>query len=544
MSLGMIKQHWILVLILLFAFFIRFYHVATLPIVLNLDEAALGYNAYSLLKTGADEHGKFFPLALQSFGDWKLPVYPYLSMLPIALFGLTPLAVRLPSVLAGVISVFLLYQLSLLLFQKKPLALIAAFFCAVSPWSIYFSRAAYEVNVATMFFLAGMVLVTKYLFEKQRGHYLLVASVFFGLTFFTYHSYIVFLPLLLGGIYFVYRLQFGFTKQQVLAAGIFATFLLLSFLSTQAGGAKKFTTSTIFSNPDVIYSRADWFRTDGVHTNDVVNKLLHNRYAGVGYQIIQNYVSTFSPYFLFDRGGFKTMHNTGSSGNLYVFDALLMTIGIISMLWRREKVVPLLLLWLCIGPIPASLTLDAQNSTRLFMLMPVYLLLAAYGAYAAGSFLFHTKYIFRSLFGVLFVGLFLINILYVFDIYFVHFNFRRANFWGYGYKKSVDIVKEYPSDHVVISGPDNFPYIYVLFYTAYDPAKFQKEAKYYPPTDEGFVYVKSFGKYSFPINLDHETLQKNTLYITDKGFGRSGYDFLPGYQLDGQVAFRYLLPLK
>jgi len=33
----------------------------------NADEAAFGYNAYSLLKTGRDEYGTLLPLSIKSF---------------------------------------------------------------------------------------------------------------------------------------------------------------------------------------------------------------------------------------------------------------------------------------------------------------------------------------------------------------------------------------------------------------------------------------------------------------------------------------------
>src|SRR3990167_10874100 len=109
----------VLGIIIITGFFLRIYKISEIPASLSPDEAALGYNAYSFLKTGADEHGKFFPLALQSFGDWKLPVYPYSAVLSVAVLGLTETAIRLPSVLAGTIGIVLIYFISLSFFKKK-----------------------------------------------------------------------------------------------------------------------------------------------------------------------------------------------------------------------------------------------------------------------------------------------------------------------------------------------------------------------------------------------------------------------------------------
>ena len=51
-----------LILILALAAFLRFYKIGQVPPSLNWDEVAIGYNAYSILKTGKDEWGVPFPL--------------------------------------------------------------------------------------------------------------------------------------------------------------------------------------------------------------------------------------------------------------------------------------------------------------------------------------------------------------------------------------------------------------------------------------------------------------------------------------------------
>src|SRR3989338_2905971 len=75
------------------------------------DEAALGYNAYSILKTGKDEYGIFMPLILKSFGDYKPALYAYAAVLPVGLFGLNEFSVKLPSAVSGVAIIGLVYLL-------------------------------------------------------------------------------------------------------------------------------------------------------------------------------------------------------------------------------------------------------------------------------------------------------------------------------------------------------------------------------------------------------------------------------------------------
>ena len=83
------KYLFLLFLAVFLTFVTRFYRLGSVPAGLYLDEAAQGYNAYSILATGKDEFGKAFPAAFRSFADFKTPVYIYLIAPLIPLFGLT-----------------------------------------------------------------------------------------------------------------------------------------------------------------------------------------------------------------------------------------------------------------------------------------------------------------------------------------------------------------------------------------------------------------------------------------------------------------------
>jgi len=48
-----LKKNILIILIFILAVFLRFYRLDIYP-ALNADEAAIGYNAYSLIKTGLD----------------------------------------------------------------------------------------------------------------------------------------------------------------------------------------------------------------------------------------------------------------------------------------------------------------------------------------------------------------------------------------------------------------------------------------------------------------------------------------------------------
>lgn len=520
-----------LLLIVLLGILLRIIFIDKLPPALNIDEAALGYNAYSLLKTGADEHGRFLPLSLESFGDWKLPVYSYVSVFPIAIFGLSELSIRLPSMLAGIIGILLIYFLALLLFNKKNVALFASFFFAVSPWSIFFSRAAYEVNLATTLFLAALLLFVLSLQKKKNGLLLIFSGLLFGLTLFTYHSYIIFTPFFILACLIMY---FKKLRKSILFLLIpFFLFLVASVFSNLNAGSNKFSTTTVFTNQDIIYNRVENFKKDTLE-NPVLFDKIHTKYLGVPYHILQNYLLSFSPVFLFDRGGEKLVHNIDGFGNLYAFDALLLLAGIVSLFYYKEKRTPLIILWAFLAPIPSALTLDAPNSTRLFMLMPLFALISGYGAWSL------YEYLRNSLLGkVCFVGLcilFTLNVIYFLNLYFIHQPYHRAQFWRYGYKEMVEVSNTYPNKNIVVQGPYEFPYIYFLFYNKYDPRAFRDEVVYYPTNHEGFKYVKQFGKYKFVENLSMEKESSETLYFDTQNFNDSdNMILLP----NGDPVFKY-----
>src|SRR5579859_1092348 len=116
---------------------------AHVPGGLNRDEAALGYNAYSILKTGKDEYGKILPVTITSFGDEKLPGYVYALIPFIDAFGLNIFAIRLPSLLAGFVIIFEVGILTLFIGRNLKLSqqtqilfsTLAMLFLAVSTWA-------------------------------------------------------------------------------------------------------------------------------------------------------------------------------------------------------------------------------------------------------------------------------------------------------------------------------------------------------------------------------------------------------------------------
>src|SRR3989344_5355024 len=122
----------ILITILLIATFFRLWKLSSVPVSLFGDELDVGYHAYSILKTGRDYSGNFMPLHFQSLAEWRTPLYLYSAVPTIALFGITPLGVRLPAAILGILGVSLFYLLIKLITGNWKLATLAGLLLAIS----------------------------------------------------------------------------------------------------------------------------------------------------------------------------------------------------------------------------------------------------------------------------------------------------------------------------------------------------------------------------------------------------------------------------
>ncbi len=508
------KTYLILLIIFILGAFIRFFLLAQIPASLNQDETAIGYNAYSILKTGHDEHGVFMPITYESFGDWKLILYPLIDTIPILLFGLNEFAVRFPSAFFGSLQVVLIFFLAQQLFKNKKISLISAFMMAMSPWSIYFSRMAYEVNVGNFLFMSATLLLLKFI-DSKKSWLLITASILFGLTLITYHAFIIFTPIFVLGIFIIFAKTLFKNKLSLsLSILIFIIFCLVSFSNIFLKNGAKLSDNAVWADQNTYYNRVDILRTDGAHDPKILNKLIYNKFTAVAYQIGQNYLLTFSPTFLFDKGGTKLLHNLGYFGNMYFIDVIFLGFGIFGIIYTKQKNLKVIILWILLAAVPGAVTSDVPSSTRAYPLLPVLLLIASFG-------FIYMFDVLKNNIGKILIGLILIiylwNILFFVDGYFIHINYQRAAYLHYGYKQIVEVAKKYPNDKVIVTGPDNFPYISFLFYTKFDPSTFQKEVVYYPQGTYKFDDVKSFDRYEFIPSINYTNLQKNTLYFDTNG---------------------------
>ncbi|SRR5258708_1800585 len=157
------KLYYLLLsLIFLLSIGIRYYQFTKVPLGLYIDDVSIGYNAASILNTGKDEYGVRLPFALKAFGEYKMPVYIYLTSLSIAAFGVNDFAVRFPSLLFSILTIVVFYLLLKELVEvdstflpkknRNIFLLLGTFLFGISPWHVMLSRAGFEVTVGLFFY--------------------------------------------------------------------------------------------------------------------------------------------------------------------------------------------------------------------------------------------------------------------------------------------------------------------------------------------------------------------------------------------------------
>lgn len=487
MMTKILKRNWILVLILLLAAVLRLYGLNKVPPSMHWDETALGYNAYSILKTGRDEYGKFLPLIFKSFGDYKPGFYVYLTVSSIALFGLNEFAVRLPSALIGIATVWLLYQVVCQLFPKQktlisnvkyPISLLASFSLAVSPWHLQFSRGAWEANVALFFALGGIYYFIKT--QRQTFKWLYLSALSFGAAVLTYQGGKMVVPLFVTGLLICFWEKVKSLPKKHLFAAAFLLFII-SFpilFSSVTGAGGRLKVMSVFSYPRPEREIKQILQED--EANKVYFNLFHSESLAFARGILGRYFNHFSGKFLFFEGDWSSArHSLPYMGVLYYVDFIFLLAGLIYLIKLKFSGKNFIWYWLLVSPLPAAFSRDAIQSVRaISMLLPLMVIIGC-GMYQIYLWLKEKKKVFCALWTIFFVLSYLWCFAYYLDQYYIHYPNQSSQYWQYGYKDIVNKIYPIRNNYskIIFTPKYGQPYIYWLFYTKYNPEAYQKQAK-------------------------------------------------------------------
>jgi 4-amino-4-deoxy-L-arabinose transferase-like glycosyltransferase len=527
----------ILPIILIVAFIIRFVGISHTP-ALNPDEAALGYNAYSLLETGKDEHGASWPLHFKSFGDYKPGGYVYLAIPFVKILGLTPLAVRLPNLILSILTIFFLYKLIYLLSKSNTLALLSSTVLTFSPWHIHFSRGAWESSAALSFILIGTYFFFKSIKEKFLINFLLF-TFYFVLSLYIYHSARLIAPLLALSLCLLY-LKFLLKKVPQILFPIFFGLLLaipvlFSFLNnggtTRIGGVGLMADSGPASRSEELLNQHQG--------NKFINRVIHNKRVLYLISWGQKYTSHFDFDFLAINGDEVPRSKVPEMGQIYIFDIPFLILGIIFLIKTKlfsPKSKVFIFLFLFISPIASSLTFQAPSALRaLAMVIPLTIFISC-GIYYFLNLIQKIK--FKKFILMILIILYSYFIAYYFDSYFLHYAKRYPFAWQYQFDALVPYLETQKDKYqnIYITNKYDQPYILFLFFSKYPPEQIQSQIKLTKPDKFGFSTVAGYDNYHFG-TINWEDIPSDSLVVaSDEEIPASPFKII--YFSNGQAAFK------
>ncbi len=444
-------------LIVILAFVLRFYNIATIPPSQDWDEASLSWNAYSILKTGTDEYGNAHPVSIRSFNDFKPPLYVY-TLVPFqAIFGSSDWVTRAPSALFGSLTVLVMFFLGWLLAKKK-VGLAVALLFAVTPWTVQFSRVAFEANLALFWFTLGVLGVCLFI-KKEKGLYLILSTVCLLLAMYAYHSTRIAVPVFVLLVALLNVKLFWRKKLFVIIAGlIFVVGLLpLARNYVRVGGTQaRFESVSIFNAKPKL------------ETDTKIEKINALPFIYYPQIITRNWLSHLDFKFLFLTADNTDRHHAPDSGLLLFGEIAALISAFILVVRKRPSWLGMILVLIFVAPLASSISTGSPHAVRGLLLVVPLTFLSGFGIVGSLEF-------FKSKWKLVVAGIWSVvlfaSVFYFTHQYFIHMPVEFARNWQYGYKQLVEkvLAVENNYDAVVVTTYYDQPYIYFLNYGRISP---------------------------------------------------------------------------
>ncbi|PIY72060.1 hypothetical protein COY87_02940 [Candidatus Roizmanbacteria bacterium CG_4_10_14_0_8_um_filter_33_9] len=510
------------------AFSLRFYKVASAPSGILVDEASFGYNVYSLLKTGKDEHGIKTLLTFKANGDQKLPIYVYTVIPFVKLFGLNNLSVRLPSVIAGSFMGIFLFLLLLELGFKIKLSFVGSLIAVTSPWSIILSRFGYESNVALMCFIAGLFF-SFFAYCKQSIFLAVFGGLCLGATWYSYIAYrfvTFFILIILIALHTIKqkrisRMGFILTISFIIAV---SPFFLTLFSQT---GTVRLRQTGFITNMGMVMDINENRAFCSTRVPKIICDLNSNKLISYIRIYLNRYVTALSPNYFFLNGDTEFIYlNVNNYGLFYAvlipfYLAGLLSLGIRLITHKTTKIDLFLLAGLIFSPLPSVLAGDPQK-IRLFPLFPFIILVLVYGVHFLYD-LIKSKLYQKIYYGLIIVGIVVFTLFFMVNLLAVHINKHEIAYGTYIPKLMLYLNRQDKNTEIYIRSITE-AIIYYSFINKTDPAIYQKKVIRTKPDNIGFAWPISLEN----INIANEDIYKtycrvienkeNALYVTNEDF--------------------------
>jgi len=342
---------------LIFASLLLTYRLEDVPTGLSVDEASLGYNAILLSKNLRDQNGRFLPFFILTIRgqDWKQPVMAYSLA---GLFKVIPpsqYSLRLGSVMVALISLGLVYLFVSRLLGSK-IGFIAGLVFITIPIIMIQSHIAHENIMPLPFVLVW--LISLLLYEKNKSwKYLVLASVSLGISFYSYRSMRLIVPVwsVLTVVYLV-----------------LSNYLLKPKNKINLNLIKPSLIFSLSILPFFIITPWLEFKYAGAVFND------RNANFKYYYDFFFTYLSNFDPSHLFVKGDTTIWHSTNRHGMFLLSTLPLFIVGCYQAI-RRRGFWLFILLSFSTAPLLFGLVDSVHRFSRLLAIIPSFVALVSLG---------------------------------------------------------------------------------------------------------------------------------------------------------------------
>jgi hypothetical protein len=404
---------------------------------LYVDEASIGYNAWTIAHYGVDEHGIQFPLFFEAFGEYKNPVYVYAVAALVRFLPLTVAVERFPAALFGLTVVGFLTAAAWRMTGSRLITIGTLALTAFTPWLVIESRVGFEtISMVALLSAALWCLAGRQPTDRQFG----IAGVFLAFAIYGYTTArleILLIAIVLAIAWWLAKVPGWWRALVPVGAG----YVVLGVYSLANPGAltARFAEISIWS--------------DGAPLGVVIDRFL------------VNYVTYFSPSFLFTQGDLNPRQNTEIGGMLLWVMAPLLIAGIVAC-WqrRREPLVRFLVACIVLAPVAAALTNNGTpHALRSSGMLPFLVILAVLGADRLRHALAGRVTPGRVVAGVLGAGLVAQAAYFTVDLYAAYPN-RAAPYFDTGEIAAITTAREVAGSHrIYLSDSLDPPYIEAFF---------------------------------------------------------------------------------
>src|SRR6202521_4020620 len=238
--------------------------LATAPPGLFSDEAAFGYNGWTISHFGTDQYGTHWPLFFRSSGDYKGPVGVYFEALLTWFLPLTPWVIRLPNALGGIALAFAAGWLGWRLTRSYAVAFILVLEAAFEPWFFHLGRTMLEADLLTplCYVLSLAVLAAG---GERRLRSCVVAGIALGAACFTAQPARFFTLALLVIVVFAFRRTLHGARLAAVAVPVVLAHIMV--LTTGSAATARLGAVSVFNHGGLIggarEALVDYFQYQG-----------------------------------------------------------------------------------------------------------------------------------------------------------------------------------------------------------------------------------------------------------------------------------------